>query len=134
MFYQNYMWRFARVWYHLYNLKNMKNTHCRVLHLVKLQAANLWYLVAMQQTSWTRSHGMDEGIWMVLILVKSRLTKPFRTFDKLDSRSILIYSILIFMLLSKLLLLYIITWSRQFSSKDIMVLLIFFHSVRRALH
>ena len=28
----------CRIWYHLYNLKNMKNTHGRVLLLVKLQA------------------------------------------------------------------------------------------------
>ena len=27
------------IWYHLYNLKNMKNTHGGVLHLVKLQAS-----------------------------------------------------------------------------------------------
>ena len=26
------------IWYHLYNLKNMKNTHGEVLILVKLQA------------------------------------------------------------------------------------------------
>ena len=26
------------IWYHLYNLKNVKNTHGRVLILVKLQA------------------------------------------------------------------------------------------------
>ena len=26
------------IWYHLYNLKNVKNTHGGVLHLVKLQA------------------------------------------------------------------------------------------------
>ena len=29
---------FCAIWYHLYNLKNMKNTHGGVLHLVKLQA------------------------------------------------------------------------------------------------
>ena len=27
------------IWYHLYNLKDVKNTHRGVLHLVKLQAA-----------------------------------------------------------------------------------------------
>ena len=32
-----YVMRFA-IWYHLYNLKNVKNTHGRVLILVKLQA------------------------------------------------------------------------------------------------
>ena len=31
------MWYFAYIWYHLYNLKNVKNTHGRVLILVKLQ-------------------------------------------------------------------------------------------------
>ena len=31
------------IWYHLFNLKNMKNTHGGVLILVKLQAsATLW--------------------------------------------------------------------------------------------
>ena len=29
------------IWYHLYNLKNVKNTHGGVLLLVKLQAATL---------------------------------------------------------------------------------------------
>ena len=29
---------FCALWYHLYNLKNMKNTHGGVLLLVKLQA------------------------------------------------------------------------------------------------
>ena len=29
---------FCAIWYHLYNLKNVKNTHGRVLLLVKLQA------------------------------------------------------------------------------------------------
>ena len=29
------------IWYHLYNLKNLKNTHRGVLHLVKLQAKSL---------------------------------------------------------------------------------------------
>ena len=29
------------IWYHLYNLKNMKNTHGGVLILVKLQAAQV---------------------------------------------------------------------------------------------
>ena len=28
------------IWYNLYNLKNAKNTHERVLHLVKLQVSN----------------------------------------------------------------------------------------------
>ena len=32
-----YVVRYA-IWYHLYNLKNVKNTHGRVLFLVKLQA------------------------------------------------------------------------------------------------
>ena len=29
------------IWYHLYNLKNVKNTHGEVLLLVKLQAKSL---------------------------------------------------------------------------------------------
>ena len=29
------------IWYHLYNLKNVKNTHGGVLILVKLQAVNI---------------------------------------------------------------------------------------------
>ena len=31
------------IWYHLYNLKNVKNTHEGVLLLVKLQAKNLQF-------------------------------------------------------------------------------------------
>ena len=31
------------IWYHLYNLKNLKNTHEGVLLLVKLQAKNLQF-------------------------------------------------------------------------------------------
>ena len=31
---------FCAIWYHLYNLKNVKNTHGGVLILVKLQATN----------------------------------------------------------------------------------------------
>ena len=32
---------FCAIWYKLYNLKNVKNTHGEVLLLVKLQARNL---------------------------------------------------------------------------------------------
>ena len=32
---------FWAIWYHLYNFKNVKNTHGRVLLLVKLQASKL---------------------------------------------------------------------------------------------
>ena len=33
------MWCFSAIWYHLYNLKNVKDTHGGVLILVKLQAS-----------------------------------------------------------------------------------------------
>ena len=33
-----YIWYELAIWYHLYNLKNVKNTHGKVLILVKLQA------------------------------------------------------------------------------------------------
>ena len=39
---QSYVVRCA-TWYHLYNLKNMKNTHEGVLILVKLQDSPIWY-------------------------------------------------------------------------------------------
>ena len=37
---------FCAIWYHLYNLKNVKNIHARVLLLVKLQALYKWYQIA----------------------------------------------------------------------------------------
>ena len=36
--YNIYMRTLCAIWYHLYNSKNVKNTHGGVLHLVKLQA------------------------------------------------------------------------------------------------
>ena len=54
------------IWYHLYNLKNVKNTHGGVLILVKLQAYKIntppwvffmssklykWYQIAQRTTS-----------------------------------------------------------------------------------
>ena len=42
------------IWYHLYNLKNVKNTHEGVLRLVKLQAKSFklykWYQIAQRNT------------------------------------------------------------------------------------
>ena len=35
------LYMFCPIWYHLYNLKNVKSTHGRVLFLVKLQAKSL---------------------------------------------------------------------------------------------
>ena len=41
----------------------------------------------MQRSKKKFKKGIDEGIRMVLIIVKKRLIKPFRVFDKFDSRS-----------------------------------------------
>ena len=45
---------FRAIWYHLYNSKNVKNTHGRVLLLVKLQAKSLqlYYRVATLFMRW----------------------------------------------------------------------------------
>ena len=44
------------IWYHLYNFKNVKNTHGRVLLLVKLQASVFtklykWYQIVQRTTN-----------------------------------------------------------------------------------
>ena len=39
---------FCAIWYHLYNLKNVKNTHGRISLLVKLQA----YITKRNTTRW----------------------------------------------------------------------------------
>ena len=39
------------IWYHLYNLKNVKNTHRGVLLFVKLQASARHYIYFMQMMS-----------------------------------------------------------------------------------
>ena len=44
------------IWYHLYNLKNVKNTHGGVLILVKLQAeATCNNFIFFQQTLWSEN-------------------------------------------------------------------------------
>ena len=39
------------IWYQLYNLKNVKNTHGGVSLLVKLQAKSKWYQIAQNITN-----------------------------------------------------------------------------------
>ena len=61
--------------------------------------------------------GMNEEIRMLLIIVEKRI---WSNLSESLINLIVAVSILIFMLLSKFLPPYIITWSRSFSFKDIM--------------
>ena len=52
------MWCFCAIWYNLYDLKNVKNTHGGMLLLVKLQAFSL-YLLACSLLACAKHH-----IWL----------------------------------------------------------------------
>ena len=48
----------CEIWCHLYNLKNMKNTHEWVLHLIKLQAL-AWNFTKINTPPWVFSRFLD---------------------------------------------------------------------------
>ena len=78
---------FCMIWYHLYSLKNVKNTHGGVWLLVKLQAkkpnAQLFSSIADARKFFFRSHSMFEP------------SSSFVIFFKVNPTSILIVSILV---------------------------------------
>ena len=48
------------IWYHLHNLKNVKNTHGGVLILVKLQALAFWIVQMVQNRVWRLKKSTDK--------------------------------------------------------------------------
>ena len=55
------------IWYHFYNLKNVKNTHGGVLLLVKLQAYGVFSGLIFSHSDWIRrGNPYTEGLWKIL--------------------------------------------------------------------
>ena len=62
------------IWYHLHNLKNVKNTHGRVLLLVKLQAFSIppWvFFTFFKLNKWYQIAQNDKLLLMSLNHIKS---------------------------------------------------------------
>ena len=60
------------IWYHLYNLTNLKNTHGGMLLLVKLQAKSLhkWYQIAQSVSYDLLKNGEKENSVITFFIVK----------------------------------------------------------------
>ena len=58
---------FSAIWYHLYNLKNVKNIHGEVLLLVKMQAKKSLQLLVKKASNFTKSKTPP---WLVFMFFK----------------------------------------------------------------
>ena len=90
------------IWYHLHNLKNVKNTHEGVLILVQLQAATLLKLRLLHgcfsrflnftNGTKSRNHKYSKRLWICFNLLKKLLGKlhflSSETENQIDSEKI----------------------------------------------
>ena len=85
---------FRAIWYHLYNSKNVKNAHGRVLLLVKLQAKSLqlYYRVATLFMRWKlrRFEEIWGGITNIFEEICQNLAQNLRRIEEISHMYVLV--------------------------------------------